>query len=70
MFVDNNSPLDKIKLNANHYLMHAMDFNVRAYLPTIKFSWPERYISLESALYGLLYGLLLFQARERSYKIL
>jgi hypothetical protein len=34
------------------------------YLPTVKFSWPERYISLESALYGLL----LFQARERSYK--
>jgi hypothetical protein len=34
------------------------------YLPTVKFSWPERYISLESALQGLL----LFQARERSYK--
>ena len=45
--------------------MHAMDFNVRAYLPTIKFSWPERYISLGSALYGLL----LFQVRERSFKI-
>jgi hypothetical protein len=34
------------------------------YLPTVKFSWPERYISLESALPGLL----LFQARERSYE--
>jgi hypothetical protein len=58
VFVSKNGLLDKIKL------MHAMDFNVRAYLPTVKFSWPERYISLESALYGLL----LFQARERSYK--
>jgi hypothetical protein len=45
--------------------MHAMDFNVRAYLPTVKFSWPERYISLRSALCGFL----LFQARKRSYKI-
>ena len=65
--LDNNGPLDKIKLNASRYLMlkfaiHAMDFNVRPYLPTVKFSWPERYISLGSALYGLL----LFQARERS----
>jgi hypothetical protein len=45
--------------------MHATDFDVRAYLPTVKFSWPERYISLVSALYGFL----LFLARECSYKI-
>ena len=45
--------------------MHAMDFDVRAYLPTVKFSWPERYIGP----WGALYGLLLFLARERSYKI-